>query len=315
MQAPSWCRPSMLPRLAVCPASGVTSEGSPRIGGDAAAIGSAFHEIAATWLTRGIEAAADEVKSIAHRHQVDAETLFAWLNTCHETGFPGKNVRVSCEVNVELDLGFTSLKGRADVLLEHDGGLVEIVDFKSGNPDFYDPGALWQVEAYAIAAAQLAMVHKARASLWYVQRGEDGWVSIDVDIAEASSRIAGVVEKALRQVDLAPEAREYRVGEGCTFCPGAGVCPALSREVRPFLAVQGYEPQAITLENFGTFAAAVDRASKIVDAAKDARKLFVRENGGRIEADGYAWELRTQTIAEHTRKASTFEKLQRSKSK
>lgn len=312
MLAPRWLRPSRLPRLASCPASGIASEGALDFTIDAGAIGSAWHEIAALYHAQGRGAAWDSCDAIAHRHQVDAATLRDWLSLLKWQPKAGAMLRV--EWPVVLRVAGVEIPGRTDLAID-DGHTVEIVDEKSGNPDFHDPGSLVQLEAYAVAAARELGRSEARASLRYAQLGEDGWVSIDVDLDEAEARLERIVRRALRQAELAPEAREYRVGDGCTFCPAAPNCPALNRDVKPFLAVQGYEPAAITLENFGAFAAAVDRASKIVEAAKDARKLFVKANGGRVESDGYAWELRQQTIAEHTRKASTFEKLQRVKLK
>jgi hypothetical protein len=285
-----------------------------RVGGDAASLGVAWHEIAALYHTEGRTAAEKAIAGVAHRHQSDAETLRAWLAAFTWQPPPGAVLHV--EAPVMLKVAGVEIAGRADLIVQQpEGRWVEVVDEKSGNSEFHDPAAMVQVEAYAVAAAREFGYSQAKAAMRYAQLGDDGWIELDVDVAEAEARLEKIVRRALAQVELEPDAREYRVGDGCTFCPAAGTCPALAREVRPFLAVQGYEPQAITLDNFGAFAAAVDRAGKIVDAAKDARKLFVREHGGRIEADGNVWELRSVSMPESVRKAHTQERLQRSKAK
>lgn len=320
MTALAWLRPSSAPRLAACPASGIASEGLPAIDSDAAALGRALHEIAqmqALGLSPDLEA-------IAQGNAVSAALLAELAQALQHLPTADGSAKLHAERDLVIDLGDgLEIAGRADLILEHeDGEWCEVVDLKSGNPDFADDGVWDQLGCYAVGAGQTLHYEVVRASAWYVRLGADGWRHRDLVVDEERVRLRAVFERALWQRDLPPEQREYRVGEACTFCAARAVCPARAGEVRSFLAtvmdppitVESWTAPLLTAENIGRFDARLRIVEKLVKAAQDARKDFVRASGGRVElGDGYALELASQTRRAYSVPESTSEVLRRVK--
>lgn len=277
---PAWLRPSALPRLAACPASGVESEGYPDWSGDAAAIGTAWHEVAAIWLTASAEAAFDAIPGIALRHGVDGQTLTAWLGSL--SWEPDSPVRI-CEKQIALDVADVTITGTMDLALPTDPP--EVVDWKSGNPDFANEDAWWQLKPYGIAWAREQGASRAMLSLCYVQLGDDGWLQREIDVDDAASEVSDVVRRALEQRDRPQSERSYRVGEHCTFCPARVGCPARMAELRTFTALEKIDPALVTTANAAAILERARAVEKLAKAAKDAVKVFVEAHGGEVALD------------------------------
>lgn len=308
MKTPAWMRPSSLPRLAKCPASGVESEGHVSAASDATALGTAWHEVAAIALAKGREAAAMALYGVATRHGVDGEPLGDWLSRMRWT--PPPTARVYLEHPVAIRLAGVELHGTADVVLDDaDADCVEVADWKSGDPEYAEPSQWWQLEAYAVAAARMFGRKRARASLCYVRLGDDGWSHLDVDPDEAEPRLAAVVGDALEQVGIAQERRSYRTGSHCTFCPARFTCPARTVELRTFAALAPSHTWELTAENAAQVLERARAIERVTAAAKDAVKEYVRAHGPVPAGEGKELRIVTVQRKEYTVAASVSEQL------
>lgn len=302
--APAWLRPSALPRLAACPASGVESEPYPDAAGEAAAIGTAWHEVAAVWMGHGREAAESEIDRIAHRLQVDAGTLRDWL--AGVTQEPPDRRRW-IEHTVELQVAGVTLRGTLDLGLE--GDPPEVVDYKTGNPDFADASAWWQLKPYGVAFGRERDASQVRLSLLYLQLGDEGWLHHDIDVDEAAAELETVVRQALAQAELPQAKRRYRTGPHCTFCPARVACPALLSDLRAFTALEQIEPALVTAENAAPLLERARAVEKLAKAAKDAVKAFVEAHGGEVAVEDGALRLihmKETHVPAHTRSAYSY---------
>lgn len=307
LEAPRWLRPSAMGTLAACPASGVQSEGHINPASDATELGKAWHRVAEAWLTRGEGEARLVLEQLDARHRKLCEEwlppLAPHLEHWRQRG--GIVVEAFLEARFATRVGVVVVRGTADlVVFDMETGAPEVVDWKSGDPEYASPGTMLQAETYTTGAAQQAGTDRGVATLCYIRAGNDGWSSVEVDRYEAEGRIGEIVERALVQRELAPESREYRVGEACRFCPARVACPAYQQDLRAFQGLIEAPGWEVTAENAAPL---YDRAllvGKLADAAKKAVQAFVEAQGGEVVSGDrrlYVKEVPPAPVAAHVR--------------
>lgn len=280
---PDYFRPSSLPMLERCPASGVLSKGAINDNSDAATLGTAFHE---AMMLRASDPTTSDLqdepgrsamlKELAESFRVPVESLdrlakgFVW-SPAHVEGLK----ELTVEEPVEMDLGDgLCAKGTLDLSMIFDhpqrGLILEVVDYKTGSP-WYGDEARYQRQLWCYALAKWrSLPEEKRAvlggimlSIAYVERGADGWTRLFVaedKIPKLEQVIRSILERALKQYTLPEKDREYRRGDQCGFCRGRHRCPAYMRDVS--LILQG-DTKEVTLAN----------AIPLYRAARDAKKL------------------------------------------
>src|SRR4030095_7686181 len=212
---------------------------------------------------------------------------------------------VAVETPIETRLGDVIVKGTADlVTFDPEDGTPEVVDLKTSNVDYASEEQLLQVEVYTVGAAQQAGATHGIATLCYVRAGNEGWSSIEVDLGEAEARLEAIARRALHQTELPVNDREYRVGEGCRFCPARVACPAYRADLRAFAAMIEAPGWEITRENVVAIHERAGLVAKIAEAAKKGVQAFVEAQGGEVEVDGlrlYLKEIPPAPVVAHTR--------------
>lgn len=312
MPNPDWLRPSTLPRLAKCRASGITSEGCISSSSDATELGRALHELAAIAKQHGVEHAMQQIPAVALSYAVSEEAISGIWGRVESDDFwiqPSSNV----EIPVDLTVLGIERKGTVD-FYEIGPDAVEVVDHKTGDPEYVDFSDFWQLDAYAVALALKHKKRRARCSLWYWQLGTEGWAEGDFfDAVERRVQIEDLVQDALAQIALEEEKRSYRTGDHCTFCPGRIRCPAFQMNLSAFLAVERYEPPTLTVDNAALIYQRAGQVEKLAKAAKDAVKELIRQAGPILDGEQHQLELRTVSMPERKLKATTFDRIQRVK--
>lgn len=309
-RSPAWLRPSNLPRLAKCPASGASSDGLPSARSDASALGTAAHELFALVMTEGSAEAARRIGAIARRHCVSLEQLAGWLGDMAVSMTVAPDSSVYSERPLTVEIGGVTVAGTADLVVDHAGlDLVEIVDLKTGTADYVESDHFWQLACYALAAARELGRTRALASLYYIQHGADGWYHQELDLGEVEPQLTEIVRNALAQVEREPSARTYRTGDHCQFCPARALCPARTVELREFASLAPSHTWEITADNA---AAVLERAraiERVTAAARDAVKEYVRANGPVPAGEGLELRLVTVQRKEYVVAASVSEQL------
>lgn len=306
-----WLRASAMPRLSVCPASGAESAGKPDPRGEAATLGTAAHVVLAKLVTDGLKAAEIAAHATASRLGVDADQLIDWARGI-EWAPPGGTSLVYAEHPVALDLGETQITGTADVVIfDPEEGLVEVVDWKTGSPDYASASQWRQLEVYGLAAAQEIGAKNVVLSLCYVQLGSDGWsVRTLSDPTDTLSALDEIARKAMLQESLPPGERDYSVGDHCRFCPGRATCPALGADLRAFAALIESPSWEVTAGNAPQLLDRAAHVEKLARAVRDAVKEEVRARGGKMVADdGRTLELVTSERRAYTVEAGMVERL------
>jgi hypothetical protein len=194
---------------------------------------------------------------------------------------------------------------------------LEVIDWKSGDPDYAESAQWRQLEAYAVVAARhLSIRDSAKITLHYARLGDDGWVSREIGLDAAEDRLGEIIGASLEQRERPPSAREYRTGDHCNFCPARARCHAHLANLERAVAVAKAGGIEIAREEIPRFLSALSALGKIADQGREAVKAVVRVEGEEIE-DGYrlriseteSLELRRSVVKEHVRKASTREIL------
>lgn len=282
-----WLRPSAFPRLAICPASGVTSEGQANSSGQAAARGKAFHAAIANRLKNG---KVRDLSAICLENgvtdQEGANVVGDWLEAFSWTPPEGATLFVEESIPGPIS-GMPPC--RPDLVFKPEDGPLTVIDFKTGNPDFHDASQWQQLACYAVAAGNHYGSSVVRVELCYVQLGSEGWLPpMMVDVAATIVDIARIAGRAMAQGGLPIERREFNVGPACTFCPGRGVCPARSAELTMFAKIAERDMDSIPVTTDNIFEIREKRLmiEKVLDAVKEAERLLVNQVGQILSPDG-----------------------------
>lgn len=299
-------RPSSLPRIAKCISSYAESAGMPSIGSDAAALGTAWHRVAASLVVWGRDAAERECSRAAVELLVSADQLREWL-----TDFdfiPTERAIYYPEYKLTGKFGDVKISGTADLVTVFHGGLLEITDYKSGLAEYSDEETWTQLDAYAVMAARTFGATRCRTTLHYARLGAGGWAHRDIDVEETRARLTDIVTKAIEHTELPKNARIYRTGSHCTFCPGRIGCQAYTADITAFgaLMATGASP-IVTAENALPFWERAGQVAKLADAARDAVKALVRSSGGELASGGKKLRLAMEHRKEYVVKAGERE--------
>ena len=256
-------RPSALPRLEKCPASGalpaVFTEGS-----EAAEHGSRVHALL------------DEV--------VKTGVGPAWaLRLLEEVDAAGSVVSRLSEV--PLSHGDTS--GTADYVSFEPGALVATVcDWKAGRTPVYPDSA--QLAWYALALAEVEpRLREVRVVVAQLQVSEDlkdaTWALRErvldaLDLAVERDRLAGVRSQYLDAVKVVERGATPDVREGahCEYCPSWDACPAKTRAISTLAQVRSLPVIQVTRETAGEVYSAIEAFRAVLDDAEKAVKELAR---------------------------------------
>lgn len=251
MNAHATFAPSSAARWFACPGSIRLCADLPTVPSAYAEEGSAAHELAATCLEDGDDAAAHigAVIPIGQRSfTVDeemAESVQVYLDLVRSYAEDGYELRSE----VKLDLGhlWPGQFGTGDAVLFneaiHD---LQIVDFKYGKGIEVEPDENPQLLAYLSGAGRL--FHNQRVdtvSVHIVQPRTPGppiksWETTVERLADFEFEFRTAAENASR-----PDA-PLVAGNHCQFCPAAGVCPAL-RELSLKIAQAEFNGEQVEL--------------------------------------------------------------------
>ena len=252
-------RPSALPRLEMCPASGALPSVA-EASSDAADRGTDGHAM--------IAAAVAGAPSPAWVGEMIAE-VSAGLSL----------------VGAEVKLSYRGVTGTADLLLDR-ADHVAVVDWKTGRTQVYPDSA--QLSWYALAAAS-EVAQSAEVVVVQIDASDD-WSSATwrvrrrhldaLDLAVESERIQaiGVAVKAAKAIVARGGIPDVAEGEHCTYCPCWSSCPAKVNAL-----VQVGRLSGVTLSDPETFIQTAEDAGKahellaVVEKFLESGKKRVRE--------------------------------------
>jgi hypothetical protein len=263
--------------------------------------------VAARHLTDGVDAAADEIAVAARELLVPEEPLREWLGEFDYA--PPEDATIYVEKPIQGVFGDAGIviAGTPDLVVVSPD-MIEVVDWKSGDPDYAEEEAWFQLETYALMAIQSypVTIPTVRTTLHYARLGENGWAYRDINPFEALERVASVIEAALLEEDSQPGERAYRTGSHCSFCPGRIRCPARTTELKAFSALME-TPLAglVTERNAGPLWERAGQVEKLAKGVRESVKAFVELAGGYVDlGDGTALKQSTQHRKGYVVKAS-----------
>lgn len=172
----------------------------------------------------------------------------------------------------------TEFVGTADYV-GIDGGVVVVLDYKTGHRYLGPARESWQLRMLALAAARLAGVDAARVAYFYLH--EDGtvvpaWASFDAfDLADAADEL-----RDLAFVLTESDEATFREGDHCDYCPAWMSCPpkvALARAIgngdamRDLASVER-QIEAMTAVELGEVYIKLERVIDLTERVKDTAR-------------------------------------------
>jgi len=226
---------SRIPRVALCPGSLLAEEAlPPEPSGEAAARGTAIHELAEVLLTERAlpDDTPQDLLEVAMRYVAEAlkETETA------------KKRYVELDVTPALKTIHPSLGGTAD-LVAVGGGVLTVCDLKTGRVDV-DPQWNPQLLTYALGAAiHLKAPPTVQVRLCIYQPESGGWKEWScyyADLMDWKESLIGIANMAMK-----PDAPRNPSAEACKYCRAKVVCP----KVRAVVSMIAAEEFKVNKEN------------------------------------------------------------------
>ena len=262
MNADARFRPSALPRLERCPASGVL----PAVFGgssDAAAHGTRVHEL----MERVVRTGEGPAWALELLEELDPASAVSSR---------------SAEVALSLD----GTVGTADYVSVHRAlRSVTVADWKTGRTPVYPDSA--QLGWYASAVAALHPVDTVRLVVVQMQVSEDlqeaTWrirerVLDALDVADERARVDKIHSRHVAayveySAGRTPDVRE---GAHCEYCPAWDSCPAKTRAISTLAQVRSLPVIQVTRETAGEVYSAIEAFRAVLDDAEKAVKELAR---------------------------------------
>lgn len=270
---------------------------APRGDSEPAALGRAYHHCLELAAANGRDSV--NLRTVAREFNVrlaDLETLWRKLDWDPH----GYSAEVPVTITRPFEDGIIEIRIVVDLVRLIGESTFEVVEVKTGTPSRATDAA-----EHAQLIAEMVGIHRNYGrdvglgyALW-VQVGERGWTDCEVRGEEAWQKaedwIFGICERALLESRKEVNARQCRVGDGCSWCQGAHRCPVFMKPVRDTLAiVEKGDPLVVTDENAETLYAVKRFADAAQQRIGEVLNAFVRTNGEVALADGRVLRAKEQ---------------------
>lgn len=260
-------RPSSLPLAEHCGLAAKLAEDNPTSSVYAEA-GTEIHAEVAAWINHGRTPQHPKVRP-----------LLVW------TPPPGTRAEVPVRL-VDPETGELITEGTTDVLVHHvDAEFVEVIDMKSGRPEFVEPAATnLQILSYALAAALELGAKSFQATLCFLDEKGPTWdrgpVIVEADWWPLLDRIRHAATRPATPT----------TGPHCDRCFSARHCPAymLPAHEGPSALAPFTAPGGLTTENAPRALEVVSALKEAVEAAEAQLKSLARSAGG-IRVGSKVW--------------------------
>ncbi len=303
-------RASKLPLASICPAALATIDDVNKqwkipldVSGEPAALGRAYHEIAALGVETGVEPA-DLVLQVAEARKVDADELARLVRIKPPRVDMGSPTWVVAEHQIAQQLASGGLlTGTLDLAIYwKEAAFLEVHDYKTGwlaVLDEDDAPDNDQLKAYASVMAMQVQaggerVERVHGSLIKVRAGreEEDYFEWTGDRIEKEWRaICELADNTLLQFQTPPEHRSYRVGQHCRHNICRRNCVAYRHDMDTAVSLVTDGELLITTENAPDIYEKRKLLSKVVKDLDTALKDTV-EIMGPIEKGAKVLEFR-----------------------
>lgn len=257
--------PSSLDRLKACPGSWFMQQGMPREESEEADEGTMLHDRVATGNISGLTAEQEELV----RYCLDRLDEIAWGNSqiIHER-----------ELDIRGSNGEILTTGTADVVVIHEDGTVEIIDWKFGRTPVKEVNRNFQLAAYALGAMQAYGVSECYAHIIQPRIHAESEYCFKKP-ANIQYNIEQIIERAKSDTII------LEAGDQCKYCLAKSKCPAFAR-VFEAVDVPGEDALANpdTLLDLWNKSKVVE---KFIAKIKAAVEDYVTEHG---ELGGWHWK-------------------------
>jgi hypothetical protein len=274
-------------------------EAPERVSGEAAAMGTEAHK----WFARivreerldGLPEGSSDPDVVRLRYLVFT-FLRMWKNGDPENGVPPLEGFANGERVVEEFVERGGVTGHPDLMTfcKATGTLV-VMDWKTGRSEAVDH---WlQLAAYAwLGMGRDGWDKPAKVYGVLAMVGNGEWEAREISVASAlqvGERLSEHARLASRRAGrrkAGSEMEGYTLGDHCRYCKGANVCPAVSRDLVPFSAM---DPDvvmrsvlAMSREEFVEADRRARVAESLLEEFKKARKAYVYASGGLVPTTG-----------------------------
>jgi len=284
-------RASSVPRILRCPASSVAPDIYIDESGEAAAVGSAVHNVLAQVVEEGLTQL-PEVGKAAELHRLEDYAELIRLGWAGVNALEDLRPSISNILGVEKSMACAEFKGTADMVFESDDGALCVLDWKSG---FADADYADQLMTYAIMArATFGAYERYKTIIVWLRSREIEINSYEIEDLRAWELRWNEVIKSDR----------YTPGEHCKWCPRQFDCEARAQMVRAVSKdLVEIEAGQLTTNELADLYPKVLIVEKACKRYKDVLRAAVKDAGTVKLSDG-----RIMSMEEQEKKSIKFNK-------
>ncbi len=144
------------------------------------------------------------------------------LETFLQAGQANKTIQLEHNIQYLITDGLM-LSGRVDRLDQDEGGMVQLIDYKTGqfNPEYVDRGQLAIYSVLVVKGMNLPIIS---ASYWYLEQNQF------VSYQPSDSDISIIIDEVIRQAEYIQADQQFpaRPSVACSWCEFIDICPARS---------------------------------------------------------------------------------------